>query len=205
MKRILVLLVLLALFISKTFSQTAHVPGPAERKMVDSLCSCVTKLDLSKITNKQEAEAAYTACVEKHIDILTELADERHVEIADEKAMEKVGVDLAISLMKQNCKAFTQIATLMGGKDDGEKSATESGNIARIENRGFNYLIISGPDHKEKSFIWLSQFPGSEKFMNGITPYVGKKVKIRYREIEVYLPLAKGYYKVKEIVSVDFE
>ena len=204
MKRFLVLLVLLSLFISKTFSQTAHVQGPAERKMVDSLCSCVTKLDLSKITNKQQAEAAYTECVERHIDILTELADERHVDIADSKAMEKVGVDLAMSLMKQNCKAFTQLATLMGGENDKEKSATESGNIVRIENRGFNYFIISGPDHKEKSFIWLSQFPGSEKFMNGVTPYVGKKVNIAYREIEVYLPQAKGYYKVKEILSIDF-
>ena len=39
--------------------------------------------------------------------------------------------------------------------------------------------------------------------MGDVTKYKGKKLKIKYDEIEVYLPIAKGYYKVKEILSVD--
>ncbi|MGZ3874908.1 MAG: hypothetical protein ACXVJD_18450, partial [Mucilaginibacter sp.] len=56
--------------------------------------------------------------------------------------------------------------------------------------------------NSEKSFIWLRQFPGSEKFMNGPLTLAGKKLNISWQEIEVYLPQAKGYYKVKEITGI---
>jgi hypothetical protein len=55
----------------------------------------------------------------------------------------------------------------------------------------------------ERSFIWLRQFPGSEKFTGITAKYVGKSMKITSQEMEVYLPAAKGYYKVKEIIAVD--
>jgi hypothetical protein len=35
--------------------------------------------------------------------------------------------------------------------------------------------------------------------------YIGKNIRIKYNELEVYLPQAKEYCKVKEIVSFDVE
>jgi len=208
MKKLLLLSILLLLFIQKSFSQIAHQPGPVEQRMTDSLCSCITKLDASKMTNKEQATAAYTECVEKHIDLLTALADERKVDIGDQQSMEKVGIDLALNLLKEECKGFKQIALLMGSKEGSNDSGTTGtfyGNFKRIDNKGLNYFIITDKDKKEKSFIWLRQFPGSENFMNGGIGYIGKRMKIKYQEMEVYLPQAKGYYKVKEIVSLSVE
>ncbi|MEO6633843.1 MAG: hypothetical protein ABIN13_19020, partial [Mucilaginibacter sp.] len=58
--------------------------------------------------------------------------------------------------------------------------------------------------NSEKSFLWLREFPGSDKFMNSPAQLKGKKLKVTWHEMEVYLPQAKGYYKVKEITAIDF-
>jgi hypothetical protein len=162
---------------------------------------------MSKISNKADAMAAYTACVEKHLDILKDLADERKVDINNRDAMEKVGIDLAMNLLAQNCSGFKQLALTMAGKNNGsdeEISGTATGIFKRIETKNFNYFVIADGNNKERSFIWLRQFSGSEKFMGSMLNYVGKKITIKYQEIEAYLPAAKGYYKVKEITAVEF-
>lgn len=88
------------------------------------------------------------------------------------------------------------------GDDDGEESST-TGTFKRIELKGFNYIIITDNKGSERSFLWLKRVPGSEKFMWGSVKFTGKKFKIKGQEIEVYLPAAKGYYKVKEIIGIE--
>jgi len=33
--------------------------------------------------------------------------------------------------------------------------------------------------------------------------YVGKKLKVSWQETEVYIPAAKGYFKIKEITTIE--
>lgn len=206
MKRLLLFSALAILFGQKSFSQNNRVIGPAERKMTDSLCTCVVKIDLSKITNKTEALAAYTLCIEKHIGILKDLADERKVNMADKDGMEKIGIDLALNLLAQDCQGFKQLALIMGGKNaDEEVVGTSTGKLKRIDNKGLNYIVITGSGGNEKSFLWLRQFAGSENLMDGGLKYIGKNMTVKYQEIEIYLPQAKGYYRVKEITSLNIE
>jgi hypothetical protein len=80
-----------------------------------------------------------------------------------------------------------------------------SGIFKRIDTKRLNYIVIPGADHKETSLIWLQEFSGSENFIDGNAAYIGKNVKVKYQELEVYLPQTKGYYKVKEIVSLNVE
>ena len=205
MKKFLPLLALsLTLFTQTVFSQATRKIGPAEQKISDSICNCVTRMDMSKITTKEEATAAYTDCVMKHADLLTALAVERNVELTDRKGMEAVGVDIAMNLINQNCKGFKELALLLGGQggSDEETAVTTTGTLKRIETRGFNYFVIADRSGKESSYIWLRQFQGSATFMDGAAKYIGKKLSIKYKEMEVFLPQAKGYYKVKEITAI---
>lgn len=206
MKKFLFLSVLLVSLMAQ--AGFAQVPprkiGPAEQKITDSICNCVVKLDMSKITTKDEATAAYTDCVMQHADMLAALSAERHVELTDKQGMTAVGVDIALNLMNQNCKGFKELAMLLGGQDasDDDAVSTASGTLKRVETRGFNYFVLNDRENKESSFIWLKQFPGSEQFMGNTDKYIGKKLSIKYKELEVYLPQAKGYYKVKEITAI---
>lgn len=207
MKKHLQLFSLLMFIAIKPFaqSQTNHVPGPVERRITDSICACVTKLDMAKITNKQEAVEAYTNCITQKSDMLVDLANEDNVEMTDVDAMKKIGVNIAVNLMKQGCPNFTKLGLFFAKKDGdvaGNLTGSTRGNYKRTDLKGFNYIVITDNGNSEKSFIWLRQFPGSEKFMNGSGSLAGKKLNVSWQEIEVYLPQAKGYYKVKEITGI---
>jgi hypothetical protein len=189
----------------KSFAQSERVIGPVERKMTDSLCTALSKLDMSQINDQKEAESAFMDCFIKQSAMFEAVANERNVQMTDKPAMRQLGVDLGKDLLNMKCAAFLKLAVKMVPvKAEGDESAM-SGTFKRIETKGFNYIVISGSDDKEKSFLWLHQFVGSERFMNDGAAYIGTKVSISYKEIEVYLPAAKGYYKVKEIASLKTE
>jgi hypothetical protein len=203
MKRFLPVLIF-SIFYAATLHAQTPAMGPAEKKITDTLCDCVANLDISKITTKDQAIAAYTDCIGKHIDLFTDFAKERNEDITSESAGERLGLIIAKDLMARNCQGFVKLSLLSVKKDDAgaqTTSATE-GHLKRIDNKGFNYIIIADANNNEKSFLWLRQFPGSEHFIGGTSNLIGKKLKIEWQEIEVYLPEAKGYYKVKEITSI---
>ena len=203
MKKNLLLFTIIFMIMCGAVHAQMATPGPIEQQMTDSLCKSLARLDISKITTKEEAVKAYTECVMAHADLLPDLAAERKVDMTDHNAMRTVGIDLAKNLMKQKCDYFMKLSGLMAQKTADAEDNVTSGVFRRVDQKGFNYIVITDNSKSEKSFIWLRQFPGSENFMNGVIKYVGKKVNIKWQELEVYLPLAKGYYKVKEILAVD--
>jgi len=203
MKKALLLFVAAVTFLTtRTVAQTKEI-SPAERKITDSVCVALNKLDVSNVKTKKDAIAVYTECISRKVDLLQEWATEQGIDFADTEAMRAIGIKLAQNLMKENCTNFMKLATKMGGKDD-EEGAVENitGTFKRIDNRGFNYIVLNDAAGREKSFLWLRQFPGSETFSGPTSKLIGKKIKVSSQEIEVYLPAAKGYYKVKEITGI---
>ncbi|MES2268728.1 MAG: hypothetical protein V4520_18330 [Bacteroidota bacterium] len=201
MKKFILLLCLTAIF---KCADAQTTPGPAETKLTNALCDCITKLDKTKLTTREEANAAFMDCFGKQADLLPDVATERGVEMTDGEAMNKIGTDIGANLVKQKCEGFMQLAMKMARKDKvAEAPQSTSGAFKRIDVKGFNYIVLTDATGSERSFIWLRQFPGSEKFMGVNTKYIGKKLKVSWQELEVYLPAAKGYYKVKEIVGVE--
>jgi len=205
MKKASLLILFSVLFASYTFAQTARVIGPKEKAMGDSVCSCITKLDLSKITNKTEATTAVTQCITNHLDLFMAVADERKISMDDQDGLTKIGFDIGTNLVKNGCASFIKLSALIAGKESETQTSAIHGALKSIDNKGFNYFTIVDAAKNEQSFIWLRQFPGSEKFTNGLGAYAGKSVSIKWDELEVYLPAAKGYYKVKEIVELTLE
>ncbi|MEO6521469.1 MAG: hypothetical protein ABIN91_07325 [Mucilaginibacter sp.] len=205
MKKTFLLFGLLVAITQSLFAQT-RIIGPAEKKLADTICDCLVHKDLLKVTNKEEAVAFYTDCINQHSDLLIALSEEQNADMTDLEAMKKLGINLALTLMKNQCPGFVQLSKFMAEKEisnNNNVNSSTTGILKRIDNKGFNYLVINN-NGAEKSFLWLRQFAGSEKLINGITTSIGKKVTIKWQEIEVYLPVAKGYYKVKEITDVTF-
>ncbi len=175
-----------------------------EKEMNDSLCNCISKIDLSTIKSSKEAETALTNCMMSRLNLMMELAEEKNIDIQDNEATHKLGVEIGKNLFKQNCASFSKLALLMAEEkidNAKEKGKVSTGTFKRIDTKGFNYVIISAGE-SEKSFLWLRQFPNSERLANPAS-LVGKKVKLTYQEYEAYLPQAKGYYNVKEITGVE--
>jgi len=208
MKKLLFILFITGFYSPQIFGQAERVLGPVEKRVVDTICNGLAKVDLSKISTRDEATAAYTQVIEDHADMLSELANERHVDITDVDAMKRVGIDLAFDLYKIKCEKFAELAKKMSSQatknDMAQKSEGDAtlGTFRRVDHKGFNYIVITDADNNEKSFLWLRQFSGFESFMRGVAPLIGKKVTISWKTIEVYLPEAKGYYPVKEITGI---
>lgn len=203
MKKNLLLFTIIFMIMCRVVHAQMATPGPVEQRMTDSLCKSLARLDISKITTKEEAVKAYTECVMAHADLLPDLAAERKVDMTDQNAMRTVGIDLAKNLVKQKCDYFLKLAVKMNSKEVEEVDRSITGTFKRIDVKGFNYVVITETGKSERSFLWLRQFPNSERFISGTAGLIGKKLKITWQELEVYLPQAKGYYKVKEILNID--
>ena len=175
-----------------------------ERQLTDTICNCLARTDIDKITDKNTAIDVFTACFAQRTDLLMKLAREKGIDVANKESMRQIGTDIGKDLLAQNCVAFSKISVKMvQGEREKENKGDNTGIFKRIDVKGFNYIVISEGGN-EKSFIWLKQFPGSEKFINNTVALAGKKIKISWEEIEVYIPQAKGYYKIKEITSIEF-
>jgi hypothetical protein len=203
MKRLLLLLLITACF---TAANAQTKQGPAEIKMTNALCDCITKLDQSKLTSASLANNAFMECFTQQANFLPDVAAEKNVEFSDGEAMNKIGGDIGANLLRQKCAGFKELALKMAKKNDKETAETQSstGTFKRIDTKGFNYIVIADNTGSLKSFLWLREFAGSDKFAGDKPPLLNKKLKVTWQEIEVYLPAAKGYYKVKEIVGVIF-
>jgi hypothetical protein len=202
MKKSIILFILLYAFIEKPFAQTKI--GPVEQKMTNALCDGLNKIDMSTIHTNKEATDAFMNCFMEQSSLFVDLAAEKNISMDDQDAMHALGVEIGKNLLTQKCEGFLKLAVKMAPRKDEEPPSSEtSGAFKRIDNKGFNYFVITDNDGNDRTFLWLRQFPGSEKFTGSVAAYAGKKMNIKWQEIEVYLPTAKGYYKVKEIKGIE--
>ena len=138
---------------------------------------------------------------------LMKVAEKRGVDITNQAAMEKIGQELAVEMMKQNCNAFIQMSIKMtkGDETRGEVSevSSTSGTLTSIETKDFCKFILTDATGKRNTFYWMHHFKNSEKFIEQPSKFIGKKMKVSWQETEVYIPAAKGYFKIKEIKLID--
>jgi hypothetical protein len=214
MKKILLLALVIGVGAGNGFSQATNTM----KEIASSVCDCMTKKDMKSIKNEQEAKTIFMNCFIGNGPLLMKLVDEGKIDMTDESSGEQVGVEIAKELFRQNCPAFAQLSLML--VDTAEPKSTSratataaatsgtsvtAGRLARVENKEFLYFVVTDAANREQSFIWLHYFQGSEKFIKDPASYVGKSLKIRWQETEVFMPSAKGYFKIKEIAGIDIE
>jgi hypothetical protein len=202
-----VLLLFFFCFISVSIAQGQSRLSPTEKKINDNLCACLDQVDMAKITDKASAEKSFMDCFGTQLNLMVQLAEEKKLEITDQAAMKRLGEEVGKNLFKENCKSFMNISMAMAkGNDNTTASAqtgTTEGRLKRIDTKDFNYFVVTDASNNEKSFLWFRQFAGSDKFTANASAMINSKLKIKWQEIEVYIPSAKNYYKIKEVVGIE--
>ncbi|HEY0770528.1 MAG TPA: hypothetical protein VGD31_09370 [Sphingobacteriaceae bacterium] len=167
------------------------------------------KIDMAVVNTKDKATAAFMDCFSKQGALLMPIAAERKVEITDKPAMREIGTDVGKNLLNQNCDAFMRLSMVMAKdkieQEIDDKTGSSAGKLKRIETKEFNYVVVTDENGKEKSFIWLRQFDGADLFAANPASLIGKKLLINWTEIEAYVPSAKSYFPLKEIVKLSIE
>lgn len=168
-------------------------------KVAQETCDCITKQKIEGQT-KEQVEAALGICMLESIS-----KNKVNVEPTDGDAMRAFGQKVGAK-MAPICPSVFKV--FLGDSDDKtenaneEKSISLEGKIKGIETDGLLYVIVKEDSGNEHRIIWLSYFEGSDGFVTDPRKLIGKNVSLKYRTIQYYLPKAKGYLSLKEIVAL---
>jgi hypothetical protein len=170
------------------------------QKVAKETCACISKSNIADQT-KQQIEAALGLCMLESIN-----NNKIDVEITNSEAMrefgQKVGIQMA-PICPSVFKAFVNDNNGESSNKDNEKAVTAlNGKVKAVEVDGFLYLTLKEDAGNEQRLIWLSNFDGSDSFVTDPKKLIGKSVSLKYRSVEYYLPKAKGYLSLKEIVEL---
>jgi hypothetical protein len=175
------------------------------QKTADTICQCMDNVKIKDSTNTQEVQDAFMACfTTAGMRYVLQLADERKLDLTDQKAMENLGMEIGKELLKQNCKTFIKYSVLTTKENDESDAVQKTeGTLSRVDNKEFRYLVVKDKSGREQSYIWLDYFEGSDDFVGDkIKNFVGKKITLSWKEREVYLPSAGNYFKIKQITGI---
>ena len=65
------------------------------------------------------------------------------------------------------------------------------------------FIIVVDEYGDELSFLWLEKFPDSEEYLGRIEDLKGRRVRIIWREIQLYQVRTQNYRKSKEIRGLE--
>jgi hypothetical protein len=175
----------------------------------DDICNCLSKIKVDSSNLKQYKDAAMTCFTTGTMEHIVQLAEERHLDITDQKAMRGLGVEIGKELLKQKCASYITFAKISAQEDENVldeaavKEFSTSGKLLKVDKKDFIYITIKDQSNREHNFIWLEYFEGSENFFGDkLNTLVGKDVTISWIEKEVFLPKANNYFKLKEINGI---
>jgi hypothetical protein len=208
MKKVVRFVVAAVLFSGITFTGQAQ---DRMKSIVDTVCNCLSKKDMSKVTRSNAQQTLMECFLGNAMNDMMELAKERGVEMSDQEGMEKLGYEIGQRLVKDKCepamKLFMKIAAdekdAPAVPDEGVKVNANTGKLIRTESRDFVYFVVQDAKTKKTdTYIWLSNFPGSEEFLANPAKWNNKNVTIEWKETEVYSPKKKAYVMMKEVTGL---
>lgn len=79
------------------------------------------------------------------------------------------------------------------------------GKILSVEQGEFISYKLKDNEGKVHKLLWYQHFIGSDEFTDEPKKLVGKEVTVSVKDVECYVPKAKGYFSIKEIVALTLE
>ncbi len=200
----------LLLFITPIYAQRAAVV------LAEESCRCIEKT--AKIS-VEDIEQLTNSCIEEAIDIHLELLQKEYAseqtETEAEELGEKIGLEIGEILIKE-CQAMKDL--LIGEEEvvppvemEEEQNTAlalegaqqTEGILIDLRGGELAYLIITDDYGDQVSFLWLTPFEGDHYFNYGINGHKGHLIRVYWKPIELYNPIAKRYRKAKGILGVE--
>ncbi|RYZ20547.1 MAG: hypothetical protein EOO16_16310 [Chitinophagaceae bacterium] len=212
---------MLSLFAAATLGASAQdtTANKTLRAATTKICDCLNG-KASTTKSMADMQSAATECITNSA--LTEfmaLAEERGVDLTSEDAGRKLGMEVAMDLVKMKCPAYMEIARRAAQgqfKDNGagedvppsenrlNDMSSVGGTVLRVDKGDVLTLTIRDNKGSEQKYYWLDRFPGSESFSaTQIDKLKGSKVIVKWTEKELYQPGSGAYKKVRVIRGLD--
>ncbi|MCH3883089.1 MULTISPECIES: hypothetical protein [Tenacibaculum] len=114
----------------------------------------------------------------------------------------KFGVKIGTRMASFCPEALMMFANEEGGESDEEKFSVK-GELIELSGIEISKLSLKDNKGKTQKFIWINNFEGSDKLIN--EEFIqGLKVKLHYRNVEIYSPKLKEYIVKKQISKIEY-
>jgi hypothetical protein len=198
-----------ALILFCCFAATAQTD--LKKKIVDSTCACLSELPDVANKSQNELQMAIGQCMmKKSLEDFMALAQERNIEMTDQEAMQKLGMEIGMDLAKSDCKVMSTIMLKMAqGSMNASTEKVEAvkgeavlkGTVQNVEVKDFVYVtVLSGA--KSTQLVWSDFVNNGDTYAKNLLSLKSKSLQFSYTEKEVYSTKSKSYITVKMITSL---
>lgn len=199
--KILTLLLLVGVG-AKSFSQD----GSAMNKIAQKTCEYMAGEDLNGLTSNEKTVKLGVFMLKEYTLYEEELNKEGiDIDFEDQSSSEDFGQKIGFIMM--NICPETLISLAEGNNVVSQRKQENilsfTGKIKSITGDDFSFIQVEDNNGIVKSFLWLSNFKGSEKLITGDS-VIGTQVKIKYKNTECFSPKLQEYIIRKEIVEIAY-
>lgn len=169
-------------------------------------CTCFNAFDFSNL-NQEALAAKADSCIEEALYTnLTGVLKENNTSFEDSEGMLKVAKVMHQYLL-QNCEGFRRFSKQTAKEQVKEIKQENKATVGLLygfnTNQQFPIITILTKENETLEFIWLREFDGSTRFMDGIKVYQNTIVEIIWKEVELYDVVTQSYPFYKEIVLIE--
>ncbi|MBK7147772.1 MAG: hypothetical protein IPH78_02870 [Bacteroidetes bacterium] len=202
MKKLLPLLILLALLSESAIAQT-----DVYDKIADKTCDCIAKKDFSKFKKDEMQTEAGLCILSAYSELENEVPKKQKIDFKDEKSLEKLGTNIGI---KMATKCPDGLMKMSGDESASESNAPSSpvslsGTIKSYKIETYQTIVIQDKDGKNNILLWLSYFPGSDRILENKEATIGQQAEVSYVSQEIYYPTANSYVTQKVVTGITFK
>lgn len=176
--------------------------------MAQEVCKCLEEKKLLTINDIQQLTTEAGVCiVESYSEHQEEVSAQLGISEFNDETGRTLGQKIGLKMMKY-CPDYLMKMGMVAKENTAKTTPATyvlNGKIDAIEQGEFISYKLKDQDGKIHKLLWYQHFKGSDDYIESPKKLVGKKVNVTVKDVECYIPKAKGYYSIKEIVELNME
>lgn len=178
----------------------------ATKEAIKGACACLSVYSLQTL-EEQRINMLVDSCLEEGLYVnFSGVMREHGASLDNDSSMMALAHHLEQELTR-DCDAFRQASKSLAASQLEEiksKNKRSTGLLYLFNtNQQFPIFTLINTDNEAEDFIWLHEFDGSTRFMQGIKPYWYIPVEIVWKEVELYDKVTQQYLYYKEIILIE--
>lgn len=183
---------------------------PVVEQIATETCTCIEKS--SQEEKNANLELLTSACVQQAmLEHISDITAAYRVDLNNPEASREIGETIGKEVgewLAMNCTAYQVLQARPASRQPQTETLTHTlrttdGSITDLRGEDLAYVIMVDEYGDELSFLWLEKFPNSEEYLGRIEDLKGRRVRIIWREIQLYQVRTQNYRKSKEIRGIE--
>ena len=200
---------LLSLLLAIALSPAVHGQQVVEQ-IAEETCACIQASGLEE--KNANLELLTSTCVQQAmLDHIGDITEAYRVDLSNPETSREIGETIGKEVgiwLATNCRIYRRLYMQRVAAPPQSETLTHplhstEGSITGLRGEELAFVILVDEYGDELSFLWLEKFPDSEEYLGRIEDLKGKRVRITWREIQLYQVRTQNYRKTKEIRGLE--